>query len=113
VIVGLAVFVVATVLLVSMGGAIVAAPLTLPVLAVVVRHHPTRGFRIAGAIIGGLTAAEVAWAAVYLVAGEAPVLVWLLPALIGIAAGAVLGRRRLPTAGARLGPSEPDACPVR
>jgi hypothetical protein len=62
VIVGFAVFVVATVLLVSMGGAIVAAPLTLPALALVIRRHPTRGFRIAGAIIGGLTAAEVAWA---------------------------------------------------
>ena len=104
-IVGLAVFVVAAVLLVSMGGAIVAAPLTLPALALVVRRHPTRGFRIAGAIIGGLTAAEVAWAAVYLIAGEAPVVIWFVPAMIGIAAGAVLGRRRLPTAGARPDPS--------
>ncbi len=99
-IVGLAVFVMAAVLLVSMGGAIVAAPMTLPALFLVVRRHPTCGFRIAGAIIGGLTAAEVAWAAVYLVAGEAPVVIWLVPALVGIAAGAVLGRRRLPTAGA-------------
>ena len=104
-IVGLAVFVVAAVLLVSMGGAIVAAPLTLPALFLVVRRHPTRGFRIAGAIIGGLTAAEVAWAAVYLIAGEALVVIWLVPALIGIAAGAVLGRRRLSTAGARPEPS--------
>jgi len=105
VIVGLAVLVVAAVLLVSMGGAIVAAPLTLPALALVVRRHPTPGFRIAGAIIGGLTAAEVAWAAVYLIAGEAPVVIWFVPTLTAIAAGAVLGRRRLPTSGARPGPS--------
>jgi hypothetical protein len=72
VIVGLAIFVVAAVLLVSMGGAIVAAPLTLPALALAVRRRPTRGFRIAGAIIGGITAAEVAWAAFYLIVGEAP-----------------------------------------
>lgn len=104
-IVGIAVFVVAAVLLVSMGGAIVAAPLTLPALALVVRRHPTRGFRIAGAIIGGCTAAEVAWAAVYLIVGEAPVVIWFVPALVGIATGAVLGRRRIPTASARPGPS--------
>lgn len=111
-IVGVAVCVVAAVLLVSMGGAIVAAPLTLPALALVVCRHPTRGFRIACAIIGGLTAAEVAWAAVYLIADEAPVVIWFVPAMIGIAAGAVLGGRRPPTAGARPGPSN-ELGPVR
>ena len=86
---GRALFPIAAVLLVSYGGAIVAAPVTLPAMFVVVRRHPSTGWRAAGALVGGCTAAEVAWAVVYLVAGEAQPLIWLLPvvAALAIAAG--------------------------
>ncbi|MEW6476535.1 MAG: hypothetical protein AB1679_30105 [Actinomycetota bacterium] len=54
-------------LLLSMGGAIVAAPLTLPLLYLSVRNGwLSGGFRTAAIVIAALTAAEVAWAAVYL-----------------------------------------------
>ena len=57
------VFVVAGILLASIGGlGVVAAPVTLSLLLVVVRRHPSRPFRVAGAVVGGLTAAELAWA---------------------------------------------------
>jgi len=59
---GTAVFIVAGVLLLSMGGAIIAAPATIPLMFVAVRRHPTRVFRIAGTLIAVLTAAELAWA---------------------------------------------------
>lgn len=84
---GMLLFVVASVLLTSIGGlGIVAAPVTLPLLAVVVRRRPTRGFRIASAVIGGLTAAELAWGLLYVSAGEVPVATWLLPAATGVGA---------------------------
>jgi hypothetical protein len=79
------VFAVAAVLLLSMGGAIVAAPVTVPLLFVASRRHPTRAFRATGAVVGGLSVAEVAWALTYLLAGEPKPWVWLLP----LAAGAV------------------------
>ena len=66
-IVGVVVFVVAALLLTSIGGAgIVAAPITLPAIYLVVRRHPTTAFKVAGVVIGGLTLLEVAWAVVYL-----------------------------------------------
>jgi hypothetical protein len=39
--IGVAVFGVAEFLLLSMGGAVVAAPVTVPLIAVAVRRHPT------------------------------------------------------------------------
>ena len=78
-------FVAAAVLLTSIGGlGIAAAPVTLPLLALVVAHNPTRAFRVAGAVIGGLTAAELSWGLVYLSAGEVPVVSWLLPAAAAV-----------------------------
>jgi hypothetical protein len=76
---GIAVFVIAGVLLVSMGGAIIAAPLTIPLIFVAVCRHPTRTFRILGTLIASLTVAEFAWAAVYVTAGEAKPWIWLIP----------------------------------
>ena len=94
---GIAVFVVVGALLTSFGGAgIVAAPVTLPLLYLVVRHHPSRGFRIAGAVIGGLTAVELSWGLLYAVAGEVARVVWLLPAACGLATAVgflTVGRR--------------------
>ncbi len=83
---GMVLFVVAAVLLTSIGGAgIVAAPVTLPLMFLVVWRHPTLAFRIAGAVIGGLTAAAFAWGLVYLAAGEVAVVEWPAPALAGAA----------------------------
>ena len=87
---GVLVMAVMTFLLGSMGGAIVAAPLTLPLLVISVRAHPTRAFRAAGAIIGGLTAAEVVWAATYMAVGERMPVIWLLPLLGGLMFAALL-----------------------
>jgi hypothetical protein len=85
---GIAVFTIAALLLTSIGGAgIVAAPVTLPVLFVVVHAHPTRPFRVAGAVIGALTAAEASWAIVYAAVGEAQPWVWLVPLVAGAAVG--------------------------
>jgi hypothetical protein len=66
--------------LLSMGGAILAAPVLLPLLWWTTRTT-TRGVRLIGAILAALVVAEVAWAGVYLVVGERQPYVWALPAL--------------------------------
>ena len=56
-------------LLLSMGGAIVAAPLTVPLLYLTARHRGFgAGMRVAAVGVAALTVAEVAWAAAYLAA---------------------------------------------
>ena len=85
---GIALFSIAAFLLLSMGGAIVAAPLTVPLMFVVVRRRPTTGFRVTGAVLTGATVAEVVWALTYLAADEAKPWIWLLP-LVG-AVGAII-----------------------
>jgi len=79
---------VAAFLLVSYGGAIVAAPVTLPMLYFALRQDGT-GRRLRLVIVGvaALTAAEAGWALAYLTAGEAQPWVWLVPlaALVGTA----------------------------
>jgi hypothetical protein len=56
-------------LLLSMGGAVVAAPLTLPLLYLAVRNGQLAGrLRAAAIVIAALTVAEVAWAATYTLA---------------------------------------------
>jgi hypothetical protein len=84
------VLLVAAGLLVTWGGAIVAAPLTLPALFVVARRHATPAFLVAAGAIAALTAAQVAWALTYWALGEARPWVWLLPlvAAVGVAATA-------------------------
>jgi hypothetical protein len=82
---GVVLFVVAALLLTSAGGlGIIAAPVTLPLLVFVVWRRPSRAFRIAGAFIGGLTAAEMAWAVVYVAAGEARPAIWLAPVMAAL-----------------------------
>ena len=83
---GLAVFLVSGVLLLSMGGAVIAAPLTVPLMFVAARRRPTRAFRIAGTLIAGLTVAELAWALSYVTAGEAKPWIWLIPCVAAVAA---------------------------
>jgi len=82
---GIALFGVSAFLLLSMGGAIVAAPVTVPLLFVVVRHHPTTAFRVTGALLAAATSAEVVWALTYLAVEDATPWIWLLP-LVGAAA---------------------------
>lgn len=58
-------------LLLSMGGAIVAAPLTVPLLYLTARHRRLgAGLRVAAIGVAALTVAEVAWAAAYLAVAE-------------------------------------------
>jgi hypothetical protein len=86
-----AVVAVAAFLLISMGGAIVAAPVTLPLLVVALRRDVLKGWlRWAAIAIAGLTVVEVAWAATYVTAGEAKPWIWLVPAAAGIAATTAL-----------------------
>lgn len=82
---GVLLFVVAAVLLTSFGGGILAAPVTLPLMVLVVLRNPSRNFRVAAAVIGGLTAAELTWGLLYIVAGEPRVVIWLVPLACGMA----------------------------
>ncbi len=73
-----------------MGGAIVAAPLTVPLMFVVTRRHPTTAFRAIGAVLTGATVAEVVWALTYVVADEAKPWIWLVPLIAAVIAMAAL-----------------------
>jgi hypothetical protein len=80
-------------LLLSMGGAIVAAPLTLPLLYLAARGDRIgAGLRTAAVVIAALTVAEVAWAATYLAVAEAQPWIWVLPVAGGAATAAALAR---------------------
>lgn len=80
-------------LLLSMGGAIIAAPLTLPLLYLVVRSGQLgHGLRVAAVVIAALTVAEVAWAATYLTVAEAQPWIWALPIAAGTGTAAALAR---------------------
>lgn len=83
---GIVVFAVAAFLLASMGGKIVAAPITVPLMFLASRRHPTAAFRVAGVLLGGLTVAEVVWGLTYLQVEEAQPWIWLLPILGGAVA---------------------------
>lgn len=91
---GVALFALTGLLLLSIGGAgVLAAPLTLPLLFGVVRRRPTRPFRVAGTVLGGLTTAEVSWALLYLAAGgDTGVAGWLVPTTCGVATASVFLR---------------------
>ncbi len=84
-------------LLVTFGGAVVAAPLTLPLLVHTGRTTTSRTIRGLVAVVAGLTAAQVAGALVYVAVGESQPSIWLMPAVAGILAVMVVLRRRVPT----------------
>ncbi len=88
--IGVFIFVVAAFLLVSMGGAIAAAPVTVPLMYVVSRRRPTGAFRITAAVLGGLTVAEAAWALTYLLMSEAKPWIWAVPLASGATAAVIL-----------------------
>ena len=75
----LAVFGAAGFLLLSMGGAIAGAPVTVPLLVRAAGRHRGRAWRRTAALLGAATLAEVVWAATYLTVGEARPWIWLLP----------------------------------
>jgi hypothetical protein len=86
---------VSALLLLSMGGAIVAAPLTVPLLFLAVRgDRISAGLRTAAVVIAALTVAEVAWAATYLATAEAQPWIWLVPAGAGAVTAVFFGRTR-------------------
>jgi hypothetical protein len=83
-VIGRVTFVVAGFLLLSMGGAIIAAPVTVPLMYVAASRHQTRGFRIAATVLSALTVAESAWALTYLAVEEAQPWIWLVPCLVAL-----------------------------
>ncbi|MGI8983915.1 MAG: hypothetical protein ACR2HM_05205 [Acidimicrobiales bacterium] len=95
---GVVTFVVAGVLLLSMGGAIVAAPATLPLMLIARSVHPTPAFRVAATVLSALTVAEVIWALTYLAVDEAKPWIWVLPSAGALIAAVAVAR--LPARGA-------------
>lgn len=80
-------------LLLSMGGAVVAAPLTVPLLFFIVRRGQSASvLRTAAVVVAALTVAEVAWAATYLAMAEADPWIWLLPVVAGAGTAATMAR---------------------
>src|SRR5947199_10801929 len=88
-----AVVAVAAFLLLSMGGAVVAAPLTIPLVWLVIRADRTgAGLRAAAVTVAAITVAEVVWAATYLAVDEVQPWIWLLPLAAGVSAALALVR---------------------
>jgi hypothetical protein len=56
-VIGMVTFVLAGFLLLSMGGAIVAAPVTVPLMSIAACRRPTRPFRMSAMVLSGLTVA--------------------------------------------------------
>jgi hypothetical protein len=80
-------------LLLSMGGAILAAPLTLPFLYLAARGEAVgAGLRAAAVVVAGLTVSEVTWATTYLAVAEAQPWIWAVPLAAGIATAAAFAR---------------------
>jgi hypothetical protein len=75
------VFVVAGLLLLSMGGAVIAAPATVPMMHLAASQHRTRAFRRLAVVLSAFTVAEVGWALTYLTVEEAQPWIWLVPGL--------------------------------
>jgi hypothetical protein len=87
---GTAVVSLAGFLLLSMGGAVVAAPATVPLLVLVARLHGRRAVRWAALCLAAATVAEVAWAVTYVTVGEARPAVWLAPLCAAGASAALI-----------------------
>ncbi len=90
--IGLVTFLVAGFLLLSWGGAIVAAPGTIPLMWIAASRHATRPFRVAATMLSTLTVAEVVWALTYLTVDEAQPWIWLLPGLAVLVVVAIARR---------------------
>ena len=81
-------------LLLSMGGGIIAAPATMPLLFMAARSSRSTGYRVAAGVVAALTAVELAWAITYIASGggEPKPVIWLAPLLAGIAVGVIFVR---------------------
>jgi hypothetical protein len=98
--VGVVTFAVTAVLLLTMGAAAVAAPVTLPLMWVTSGHRPTRAFRALALVLGAFTTLEAFWALVYLTLGEAQPWIWLVPLVAaGLWIWLLATGRSLPTRG--------------
>ncbi len=79
------------VLLMSMGGAIVASPLLVGLL-----WWTSRGagvlVRVAFSLLAAAVAVEAFWALAYFIAGEAQPTIWLLPTIMGLVTGVAMFR---------------------
>lgn len=84
----------AAALLLSFGGAVIAAPVTLPLLALAARATPSTSYRVAASVVAALTAAQLTWALVYVTVGETTPTIWLLPLLVGLTVLAAVQRLR-------------------
>ena len=88
----------AAVILISFGGAIWAAPVTVPLLAYAIwRDGLSRRWRSTAVLVLALTAAQCAWAIAYVTVGESNPMVWLAPVIVFamlIVAGTVVLFRR-------------------
>jgi hypothetical protein len=79
-------------LLLSMGGAIVVAPATVPLLYFAARSSGSAGYRHAAAVVAALTAAELTWAATYVAAGEPKPAIWLVPLMAAVVTFGLVAR---------------------
>ncbi|MDP8929949.1 MAG: hypothetical protein M3O70_15620, partial [Actinomycetota bacterium] len=57
-----------------------------PLMFLAAQRRPTTTFRVGGALLGGLTVAEVVWALTYLQLEETRPWIWLLPIAGGVIA---------------------------
>jgi hypothetical protein len=88
------VVVVSGLLLVTFGLAIVATPVTLPLLYLVVRRTSRRGVQAVAIVVAVLTVAELAWALTFVALEDTTPWIWLDPLLAGPSAGLFLGLMR-------------------
>jgi len=88
--------VVSAVLPLSYGGAIVAAPLTVPLLLVARYRSDSRGYHVAAAVVIVLTIAEVSWGVAYVGLGEQRPWIWFVPLASAAIALAALSSKRCP-----------------
>lgn len=92
-VIDMAVIALSALLLLSMGGAMVAAPVTVPLLIRAARRRPSSAGQILATVLAAATMGELLWATVYLTVGEAKPWIWLVP-LSAAAATAAAARRR-------------------
>jgi len=78
-----AVWAATVVLLLSMGGAIFGSPFLLPLLGWTGRSSPSPRVGVVAAVLAGLVAAEVGWAATYVTVGEEGPWIVAIPVVTG------------------------------
>ena len=76
-------------LLITMGGAILAAPILVPLLFTITRARRPKGevrlaTAIGAAVLAALMIAELTWALTYVIAGEAKPWIWLVPLIAAL-----------------------------